>query len=264
MEAPTPIRFADGDGYERFMGQWSRAAGRIFLDWLDLPKGLSWLDVGCGTGAFTETIVQQCRPAHIVGIDPAETQVAYARTRYQHLPIEFEVGDAQSLPYPDRGFDVAASALVLNFIPDRAKAVAEMRRIVRPNGAVGAYVWDFAGGRGHLQHLGAALAKVTGRGTPAALNPESTTLAALAKLFQSSGLAGVKTRSIDLQITYADMDEYWKSNTQFVGPMVAAINGLADDQRQQLRRVLREILPVDAHGRVSYTTTVNAVKGVAT
>ena len=79
--AEFKIRFDDGAGYERMMGVWSRLAGDIFLDWLALPPGLRWVDIGCGNGAFTELIVERCAPAEIQGIDPSQAQLAFARTR---------------------------------------------------------------------------------------------------------------------------------------------------------------------------------------
>lgn len=261
--ALAPVTFTDGVGYENFMGQWSRAAGRQFLDWLAVPKGLKWLDVGCGTGAFTETIQQKCAPAEIIGIDPSEAQITYARSLYSNGPMIFEVRDARILGFPDHRFDVAASALVLNFISDREKAVAEMRRVVRPNGTVAAYVWDFAGGRGNLEPLRSALLKVTGAKPAAALHAESTTIDSLRKLFEASGLSEVETRAIDIKITYPDFESYWNSNTGFVGPMVTAIRALDDVKQREIKQVAREMLPVDAEGRVSYSATVNAVKGLA-
>src|SRR5262245_53007422 len=142
--------FTDGQAYERLMGRWSRAAGEVFLDWLSLPKGLNWLDVGCGTGAFTELVIDRCAPSNVCAIDPAQDQIAYARNRPGASHATFRIGDAQSLPFADREFDVAAMALVIGFIPDAAKAVAEMKRVVKRQGTVAAYVWDWLGG-GYVQ-----------------------------------------------------------------------------------------------------------------
>jgi SAM-dependent methyltransferase len=151
--------FTNGQAYERLMGRWSRAAGEEFLDWLSLPKGLNWLDVGCGTGAFTELVIDRCAPSNISAIDPAEDQIAYARNGSAAKRATFRTGDAQSLPFADREFDVAAMALVISFVPDAAKAVAEMKRVVRPQGIVAAYMWDILGGgfiqRPLVQALGA-------------------------------------------------------------------------------------------------------------
>ena len=138
--------FTDGKAYERRMGRWSRVVGEAFLDWLAVPKGLRWLDVGCGNGAFTEVLIARCAPAAVSAIDPSECQLSYARTRPEAKLAEFRVGDAQALPYPDRCFDAAAMALVISFVPDPIKAVAEMMRVVRPGGWVAAYMWDLPGG----------------------------------------------------------------------------------------------------------------------
>ena len=130
--------FNDGAAYERRMGRWSRVVGEKFLDWLAVPQGLRWLDVGCGNGAFTEVVIARSAPAAVSGVDPSEGQLTYARTRPAAKLAEFRRGEAQALPYPDRSFDAATMALVISFVPDPAKAVREMLRVVRPGGWVAA------------------------------------------------------------------------------------------------------------------------------
>ena len=262
-EAAQRVTFADGAGYEKFMGQWSRVAGSVFLDWLALPAGLKLLDVGCGTGAFSETIHKRCSPSELVAIDPAGTQVAYAQLRYASLGIDFQVVDALSLPFDSGRFDAAVSALVLNFIPDRQKAVAEMNRVTRPGGTVAAYVWDLAGKRGGRQHLNVALAKVTGRTAGAELDPDSTTLENLARLFESVGLSDVETRPIDIQITYPDFDDCWNSNMAFASPGKMAFDALTEAQQQQVKQIVKDTLPTDDQDRISYSARVNAVRSRA-
>ena len=139
--------FDDGAAYDEFMGRWSRAVGAVFLDWLAAPRKAAWLDVGCGTGAFTTLIVKTCKPARVAAVDPGAAQIEFARLQPVAKRADFRVADAQTLPFSDGTFDVVASALVINFIPDRARAVAQMRRVTRPYGTVGGYVWDFAGDR---------------------------------------------------------------------------------------------------------------------
>src|SRR5436190_12756707 len=144
--AEQHIRFDDGAAYERMMGKWSRLAGDIFLDWLAPRSGLRWIDVGCGNGAFTELLVERCAPAEVQGLDPSEGQLAFARTRPAARVAKFRQGDAAALPFPENRFDAAVMALVIFFVPDPAKGVAEMTRVVCPGGVVAAYAWDMLGG----------------------------------------------------------------------------------------------------------------------
>src|SRR5262245_45958499 len=114
--------FDDSAAYERFIGRWGRAAGAIFLDWLAPAAGARWLDVGCGTGLFTELILDTCSPAAVVAVDQARAQIDYARGKPVARHVDFCVGDAQQLAYPDSEFDIVVSALAINFIPDRPRA----------------------------------------------------------------------------------------------------------------------------------------------
>ena len=142
--AEQQIRFDDGAVYERMMGVWSRFAGEIFLDWLAPPPGLRWVDVGCGNGAFTDLLMQRCAPAEVEGIDPSEAQLAFARSR-PGPRRDFSQATRWRCLSRDR-FDVATMALVIFFVPEPAKGLAEMARVVRPGGLVAAYAWDMYGG----------------------------------------------------------------------------------------------------------------------
>jgi ubiquinone/menaquinone biosynthesis C-methylase UbiE len=132
--------------YEEFMGKWSQLAGATFLRWLAPPDRWRWADVGCGNGAFTEMLLERCSAAQVEGIDPSAEQLAFARERLASRPVRFQIGDAMALPYADAGFDAAVMALVIFFVPDPARAVAEMARVVRPGGSVSSYAWDILGG----------------------------------------------------------------------------------------------------------------------
>jgi ubiquinone/menaquinone biosynthesis C-methylase UbiE len=252
--------FDDGAAYERFMGRWSRAVGSIFLEWLAPPKNARWLDVGCGTGAFTELVLGSCSPGSITGIDPFPQQIEYARSLPTTRGAEFKVGDALNLPFPDGSFDVVASALVINFVPDRPRGIAEMRRVAKPSGLVAGYVWDFAGGRA----TGAPLAKglrAIGVEPPITPGAKDTTLEALQSLFMGAGLQSIETRPIEIAPVYTNFDDFWVSQTGSVSPMAKFIGSLSEVDRKRLRDAVSSMLPSDIDGVVSYSACAHAIKG---
>ncbi|MEJ0100325.1 MAG: class I SAM-dependent methyltransferase [Pseudomonadota bacterium] len=119
------IRFDNGAAYESYMGVWSRLVGNAFLDWLDAPGRLRWLDVGCGNGAFTQMLAQRCQPASLDGIDPAAAMLDFARSVPALREARLQQGNAMALPYADDSFDAAVMPLVIFFVPEPAQGVAE-------------------------------------------------------------------------------------------------------------------------------------------
>jgi ubiquinone/menaquinone biosynthesis C-methylase UbiE len=251
--------FSDGKAYERMMGRWSRAVGEQFLGWLNVTKGQRWLDVGCGNGAFTELLIARMSPTEVMAIDPSDGQIAYARTRAGVSTAQFRIGDAQELPYADGHFDAAAMALVISFVPNPAKAVAEMARVVRPGGLVAAYMWDFDGGV-PLQPFTAAMKAM---GLPVNLPPSSAvaTLDNMRTLWEQAGLVGIDTTVIRIKVGFDDFEDFWTSNAVPIGPQGKAISEMSPAKRDELRARLREALPVGKDGRIAYEAFANAVKG---
>lgn len=253
------IRFDDGAAYERMTGVWSRLVGATFLDWLAPSPGLRWADIGCGNGAFTELVVERCVPVEVRGIDPSEAQLAFARSRPAARLARFERGDAMALPFTNGGVDAAIMALVLFFVPDPAKGVAEMARVVAPGGLVAAYLWDFPGGGYVLQALQDEM-RATGLKPPIPPNADVARDAALRELWTGAGLVEVETRKISVTRIYADFDEFW--TTSMGGASMASIlNSLNADEAARLKDRARALYPTDAAGRVTNTGWVNAAKG---
>ena len=257
--AEHQIRFEDGAAYERMMGAWSRLVGEIFLDWIAPRPGLRWVDVGCGNGAFTELLAERCSPAEVQGIDPSEGQLKYARARPATRLAEFRQGDAMALPFPAHKFDVAFMALVIFFVPDPAKGVAEMVRVVSPGGTVAAYAWDMAGGGFPLQPVQTELLAM---GVPPVRPPSSdaSKMDNLHNLWRDAGLDSIETRKIEVQRTFADFDDFWATAMlgSTIGPTVAA---MASNDREQLKMLVRARLLADGTGRITYGAWANAVKG---
>ena len=259
----SPI-FAHADAYEKFMGRWSRRCGKGFLVWLGLPRGLHWLDVGCGTGALADCILESCAPAEVAGVDPAASHLALAKATLPSDGMRFDVGDGCALPYADSTFDVVVSGLVLNFVVDRAAVVAEMRRVARPTGTVASYVWDFADSNEVVQHFWAALALTDPGAAVRAgelVHAASTRPEALAALFAGAGLAQVETRPIDVDVAFVDFDDYWASNTAFPSPVARYAASLSGDALVRLRATLQSLLPHAGDGRIHFRARAWAVRG---
>jgi ubiquinone/menaquinone biosynthesis C-methylase UbiE len=258
MAEQQPIHF-DGLAYERLMGVWSQAVGTIFLDWLSPAPGQRWIDVGCGNGAFTEQVVQRCQPQEIYGIDPSEGQLAYARARQGAKGAVFQRGDATALPYENDRFDAAVMALVIAFVQDPAKGVAEMARVVSAGGFVATYVWDTPGGGSPLTTI---IEEVTALGIVPSRPPSDWASGkdALHDLWAKAGLERIDAKTISVRRDFRDFDEFWKVNTA-TGPVKATIDRMEKHKIENLhRRVQTRLSP----GGRAFTVEAwaNAIKGV--
>jgi SAM-dependent methyltransferase len=258
MEAPQ-VRFDDGAAYEEFMGKWSRLAGDTFLRWLDPTPGWRWVDVGCGNGAFTEMLVERCAPVEVHGIDPSADQIAYARERLATGSVRFDIGDAMALPYADAAFDAAVMALVIFFVPDPARSLAEMARVVRPGGSVSSYAWDILGGGFPFAMLQDEMAALG----PTPLWPpsvEASRMETMRALWAGAGLVQIETREIAVERTFADFDSFWKIAQ--TGPRLAPrLAAMPAADLLVLQERLRARMTADAAGRVTCGARANAIKG---
>jgi len=125
------IEWASGDAYDPYVGRWSRLVADRLLDWLAMPRNLRWMDVGCGTGALSRAVLGLASPAKVLGVDPSEGYVAYARAHIEDERARFDVGNAMALPHESGHFDVVVSGLVLNFVPEPGTALSEMVRVTK-------------------------------------------------------------------------------------------------------------------------------------
>lgn len=253
------IRFDDGAAYERYMGIWSQLAGKKILEWLAPQPAKQWLDIGCGNGAFTEMLVQNCTPSAIHGIDPSEPQLVYARSRHMLSAAQFQQGDAMSLPYTDNSFDIAVMPLVIFFVPEPAKGVAEMVRVVRTGGMVTAYAWDLLGGGFPYDVLRTELIS-RGVAVPSPPSPNAGNRQILQDLWQRAGLQDVETQEIIVHRNFKDFDDYWATvlGAPSLGAQLAA---MPVDELLGFKEVIHSRLTIDATGRVICSGRANGVRG---
>ena len=255
--------WASGDAYEPYVGRWSRLVAQEFIRWLGLPEERQWLDVGCGTGALSQTILKLANPKVIKGVDRSAQFLELARKQVSHPSVAFEVGDAQALQVESDSYDAAVSGLVLNFVSQPDQMVAEMKRAVRTGGTVALYVWDYAGKMQFMRHFW---------NTAAALDPEAYDLDEgrrsticnpdlLMQLFHGAGLLQMETRPIDIFTDFKDFDDFWSPFLGGQGPAPTYLMSLSEERRAQLRERLYNSLPFALDGSIPLVARAWAVRG---
>lgn len=255
-----------GDSYDLYMGRWSRRIAPLFLSWLDAPDGLDWLEIGCGTGALTAAILAQCGPKSLHAIDPSEGFIAKARQNAGQGPVSFQIGDAQALAVDSASRDVVVSGLVLNFVPDKAKALCEMKRVARKGAQIGFYVWDYPGGG--IEFMRAFWTAA------AALDPGAHELTegrrfpfctpdGLTDMAAEAGLEGIECTPLETPTIFKDLDDYWLPFTLGAGPAPGYCVSLTPDARERLRLELQDTLPRQADGSIAMKARAWAVKARA-
>jgi SAM-dependent methyltransferase len=263
MSTDAHENWSAGRLYEPYVGRWSRLVADEFLAWLRPAANWEWLDVGCGTGALTEAILQHTYPICVTGVDPAPGFIAYAREHITDPRAEFRLAYAQSLPVDPSRFDAAVAGLVLNFMPEPLFAMREMIRAVRPGGLIAAYVWDYAGKMELMRYFWdaavaldpAASERDEGRRFPLCA-PEP-----LRDLFVQAGLGDVQVRAIDIVTPFRNFDDYWIPFLGGQGPAPAYAMSLSGEDRAVLRHRLRAMLPMAADGSIKLTARAWAVRG---
>jgi SAM-dependent methyltransferase len=254
--------WAAGELYEPYVGRWSRLVARDFLSWLAVPAGKDWLDVGCGTGALTQTILAAANPRNVKGIDPSAGFIEYAQARTADRRASFALGDAQQLPVEPASVHAAIAGLVLNFVPKPALAVAQMARAVRHGGVVAVYVWDYADKMELMRYFWDAAVSLD----PKALDLDEgrrfpvCAPAPLADLFADGGLPEIEVRAIDIPTRFRDFDDYWSPFLGGQAPAPGYCMSLSEQRRAALRELIRSRLPVGKDGSISLIARAWAVR----
>ena len=249
------------DPYEYFMGRWSRHLGQSFIEWVSPSPGLSWVDVGCGTGALSEAILTSHAPLELVAIDQSEGFLKAAQQRLG-ARVLCKVGSATDLPLDDDTVDVAVSGLVLNFIPDPVEMLHEMRRVTRPGGSVGLYVWDYSGKMEFLKYFWDAAIELSpeASGLHEGTRFPDTNADGLGTLFTKAGFTDFAVESIDVSTNFESFDDFWKPFLGGQGPAGSYVASMGSAERNKLRDFLGERLPVQADGTIPLIARAYAIR----
>jgi ubiquinone/menaquinone biosynthesis C-methylase UbiE len=235
--------FSKNAEYERFMGRWSRLLAPAHIAFAGVKDGDRVLDVGTGTGALASSLEATMRSSEIVGIDPSEGFLVYAKKNAMSSRPRFEVGDAQALRYKDASFDKTMAQLVMNFIPDHDKATREMRRVTRPQGVVSACVWDYDAGMEMLRFFWDEVVALDPAMAPKdERNMKLSRKGQLGELWKKTGLVNVQEKPLVIEQAFASFDDYWGPFLKGAGPGGAYVVSLTDDRRSQLEARMRKRL----------------------
>lgn len=253
--------WASGNPYERYVGRWSRKVAPEFVAWLAMPAELDWLDVGCGTGALSQTILDKGSPKSVKGIDSSAGFLEYAKANITDVRASFAVGDARSIPVNDASVDVAVSGLVMNFVPEPLRMAADMARAVKPGGAVAVYVWDYSGQMGMMRVFWSTATELDPHAADegprfAICHPQPLT-----ELFSKAGLLDVEVRPIDVPTVFRDFDDYWSPFLGGQGPGPAYVMSLDPERRDALRDRIRSKLSLEPDGSIRLIARAWAVRG---
>ena len=259
----TGDRWAAGSAYEAYMGRWSRLLAREFLDWLKPDRARHWLEVGCGTGALTSSIVARSEPASIVACDPSVSFVEHVKAKLPDPRVSSVVATADAPPSRAGGFDAIVSGLVLNFVPQPGAALAAMRERLRSGGVVAAYLWDYSGGVEFLAHF---WEEATASDPDAAVLDESRRFAAwrpshVTSLFDAAGLVAIESATLAVPTVFSTFDDYWRPFLGGAGPAPSYVASLPEPRRDALAKRLEARLPRSADGSIRLHARALAIRG---
>jgi SAM-dependent methyltransferase len=250
--------YQDGAGYDRWTARWSEQMARALVPWLGVRRDARWLDVGCGTGAMTDAIMDLAWPGEVTGIDASEPFLEVARRKVPGA--RFDHGEAVPLPYPDGSFEAVVSSLLVAYLPDPAAALREMARVAVPAGAVGVVVWDAKLDLGHYYREAAIAAGVAGVEEvfpAAALEQEDALSGALA----GAGLREVQTRRLATRVAFEGFDDYWTSMLARKGLTTEHLESLPAATQAVLRESLRALVEPKPGAKVVIEAVAWAGKG---
>ncbi|KRE02316.1 SAM-dependent methyltransferase [Bosea sp. Root381] len=256
----------DAAAYDQLMGRWSRKLAPLFIDFAGIAGGERVLDVGCGTGSLTFALAKTAGLAEISAIDFSPVFVEAAIRRNTDPRITIQQADACALPFEDDRFDRALALLVLHFVPETAKAIAEMRRVTRSGGVVAAVVWDHFGGMPGMRMMVDTVAALSEGGRELRsrycfqpmMRPHE-----MQQAFVAEGLADVTETELMIRMDYQSFDDFWAPIGAGEGPLGKYLVTLDAEERGRAVAAVRDAYQAGRpDGPRSFANVAWACRGV--
>jgi len=243
------------------MGRWSKQIAPLFLNWLNLQKNLNWIDLGCGTGALSESIFKLYNPAKLISIDPSNKFLEKAKERLPER-VNLLQGDASAIPCYNNSCDAIVSGLALNFFTDLEKSLSEMKRVTKSEGVIASYVWDYAGRMDFLRIFWDAACQLDpdARKLDEGSRFPICNLEKLSALFQKKGFTNILTTTLDMDSTFEDFDDFWNPFLGGQGPAPSYLASLSNQSQQVLKEKIHDQLPFDKDGSIKLLARALAIK----
>jgi SAM-dependent methyltransferase len=238
------------EAYDQLMGRWSRKLAPLLIEFAEVQNGDRVLDVGCGTGSLSRTLLELMPHSEVVGVDRSNTFIEHGRQQLIDPRVSLAVGDVQSLPYPDARFDKCLSLLVLNHVPDARRAAGEMCRVTRAGGTVAAAVWDYGEGMEMFRILwDTAVALDPAAESKHDRNSPYCRKGELAALWTVSGLQQVEETSLVITLEFNSFQDYWTPFLTRVSRSSSYVSDLPAERQRALQDRLRDRLLGGQGGR---------------
>ena len=250
------------ESYEVFMGRWSQQIAPKFLIWLNSPVNLSWLDLGCGTGALSKAIHSYCQPKSVTCIDPSPQFLIKAKEKIFDK-AEFIVGTSTNIPKANETFDKVVSGLALNFFQDLDNSFSEMKRVLKKKGEIAAYVWDYSDRMDFLRLFWDVAKKID----PGSQNLDEgvrfpiCNTNNLKNTFQDAGLTNIETTYLDIDTIFSNFEDFWKPFLGGQGPAPGYLHSLPESLRNEIKAQIRETMTFKSDGSIILLARAIAIKG---
>jgi len=251
--------------YDRFMGRWSRQLAPKFVDWLRVPSGRAWLEIGCGTGALTSAICEKTDPLSVVAVDTAPEFVDYCSKHLSHANLRVVQGTLDSYPSRKEGYSAVVSSLVLNFLPDPIESLKKMKLACSSGGCVAACVWDYSKGMEFLRLFWDAAVAVDPKASAfdegarfPLCHPE-----ALRSAFHNAGLEEIEITSLAIPTIFDSFHEFWSSLSEGTGPAPSYAATLSASKRKALASSLKALTRSKNNSPIELQAKAWAIKATA-